>query len=68
MAEVGERVAVLETQVSILDHDVEALEQQMIEVRLAGQEQKTNWRLAAAVGGLGGSAFISIVVFLATTG
>jgi hypothetical protein len=61
-----ERMAVVETKVERLEGTVERHSDALIQAQLTDAEQKTNWRLAIAVGGLVGSVFVGIVLLIAT--
>lgn len=63
--EVPERIAIVETKVDRLEVQSDKQNEVILAIQLADKEQQTNWKLAATVGGLGGSIFVGIILALA---
>jgi carbon monoxide dehydrogenase subunit G len=61
----GERLAIVETKVGRLEGETDKHAEAIVAVQLDNREQRTNWKLAAAVGGGAASLLGGLVLALA---
>ena len=71
-SEEAARLAVVEAQVANLEERfvyargiIERLDAAHQEMALSEREHRTNWRLAIAIGGLGGTILVALILFVA---